>query len=185
MVLISEVLPNPKGSDRGAEWVELSNGGSAPVALGGWTLKDASGKALQLRGEVLPNGFLVIGGTDLGLALNNDEETLTLLDPAGDVRDSVSWTAAPEGESFARSGAAFLWTALPTPGEANRVENTMFESRLLLAQEGALLGAGLPGQGGMGAALGLALVAGCTAVFLAQYLFRHLNAESQARTAAR
>lgn len=175
MPFISEVLPNPKGSDRGAEWIELGNDGPAPAALGGWTLKDASGKVLRLRGEVSPNGFFVVSGTDLGLSLNNGEETLTLLDPAGSARDVISWTAAPEGESFARNGETFAWTAFLTPGRANRIESTMFENRFSLAQEGALVGAS-----GMGTALGLALVAGCAAVFLTQYFFRHLN-DNEAR----
>ncbi|MBI2036783.1 MAG: lamin tail domain-containing protein [Candidatus Liptonbacteria bacterium] len=175
MPFISEVLPNPKGSDRGAEWIELGNDGPAPAALSGWTLKDASGKVFQLRGEVSQDGFLVVSGTDLGLSLNNGEETLTLLDPAGSVRDVVSWTAAPEGESFVRSGTAFLWTARPTPGEANRVESTMFEDRIALKEEGLLAS-----SGGMGAALGLSLIAGLAAVFLAQYFFRHLN-DNEAR----
>lgn len=175
MPFISEVLPNPKGSDRGAEWIEFGNADPAPAALGGWTLADASGKTLLLRGEVSPNGFLVVSGTDLGLSLNNGEETLTLLDPAGVVRDSVSWTAAPEGESFARNGSVFMWTKLLTPGEANRVLSTMFEERLALKGEGALVNAGLPGHGGMSVALGLSLAVGLAAVFLAQYFFRHLN----------
>jgi MYXO-CTERM domain-containing protein len=38
-VVISEVQPNPIGSDD-AEWVELQNLGSAPVDLGGWRLND-------------------------------------------------------------------------------------------------------------------------------------------------
>ncbi|MDP3947178.1 MAG: lamin tail domain-containing protein [bacterium] len=183
-LFISEVLPNPKGNDRGAEWIELGNDGSASAALSGWTIKDASGKAFQLRGEISQGGFFVIGGTDLGLSLNNGEEILTLLDPAGSARDVVSWAAAPEGESFARSpvellrdftgrsGTTFMWTKLLTPGEANSVENTMFEERLALTEEGALVS-----TGGMGVALGLALTVGLAAVFLAQYFFRQLHAQ--------
>lgn len=149
------------------------NDGPAPAALGGWTLADASGKVLPLRGEITPNGFLVIGGTGLGLSLNNGEETLVLADPAGVVRDRVSWTAAPEGESFARTGSVFAWTKLPTPGETNQVLSTMFEKRLLLAHERALVDAS-----DMGTALGLALALGIVAAFLASYLFRHLNAKA-------
>ena len=33
MPFISETLPNPKGSDQGAEWVELGNNGAEAVSL--------------------------------------------------------------------------------------------------------------------------------------------------------
>ena len=108
-------------------------------------------------------------GPDLGLSLNNAEETLILLDPKGTAADTISWSAAPEGESFARDRSGFMWTQLLTPGAANRVEGAMFEDRLLLAREGTLVGAS-----GISAVFGIALVLGLAAAFFAQ----HLNAKA-------
>ncbi|OGY97463.1 MAG: hypothetical protein A2128_00390 [Candidatus Liptonbacteria bacterium GWC1_60_9] len=169
MPFISEILPNPKGSDQGAEWVELGNNGAEAVSLAGWTLRDASGKRMALRGEIAPGGYRVFEGPDLGLSLNNAEETLILLDPKGTAADTISWSAAPEGESFARDRSGFMWTQLLTPGAANRVEGAMFEDRLLLAREGTLVGAS-----GISAVFGIALVLGLAAAFFAQ----HLNAKA-------
>jgi hypothetical protein len=170
MLFISEVLPNPVGNDKGMEWVELANNSETSINLSGFALQDASGKLQKLQGEIAPHGFFVVGlkgkgNLDLNLSLNNSEEALVLLSPSQMVLDSVKWSAAPEGESFARNGSTFLWTKVLTPGAPNSIQSALFENRLL-SQNTAVVSGTLSIE----TALFLAVFFGIGAVVLGRFL---------------
>ncbi len=125
MVYINEWLPNPTGSDATGEWVELFNGGSAPMNLGGWVLKTATGKT-KLSGTIGADQYLVFARADTKLVLKNADEKLFLYDAGGKLVDQSSFLgSAPDGKSFSRigygssaGGQPFAWSD-PSPGAAN------------------------------------------------------------------
>lgn len=124
MIYLSEWLPNPKGSDREGEWIELGNSGDEPVALADWQVQTKN-QAFTLKDHVIPgSGFLVLPRSETRLALHNQSGELSLLREGDERVDYVSFSgSAPEGKSFARLGPGserFLFTD-PTPGAANRV----------------------------------------------------------------
>ena len=110
-VVINELLPDPKGTDTGNEWVELYNRTGAPVDVSGWGLvlagdgKSAFDVDLTLPGgTVIPaDGYLLLGGskvagvdviTSASVGNGTDGDLARLLDCDGNVVDSVVWGSA-------------------------------------------------------------------------------------------
>ena len=88
---ISALLPNPKGKDDGNEQVALVNSTNKPVTLKGWSLRDKAGNVFLLSGTVPAGGQLVITMKSNSMPLNNDGDTITLLQ-GGAGRHRVSYT---------------------------------------------------------------------------------------------
>lgn len=106
-ILLSEIMPNPEGTDTDTEWIELYNSGIANIDLGNWSLDDEDGGSDPF---VFPAGtiieaqdFLVIYRINSDLALNNDTDSVRLFDFEQNLKDNVIYeNNAPEGESYAR-----------------------------------------------------------------------------------
>ncbi|MFC1639021.1 lamin tail domain-containing protein [Patescibacteria group bacterium] len=125
-VMLSELLPNPEGNDAEGEWIEIHNAGGTPLDLSGWLLDDLDGGGSSAHelpaGTVIPaDGYLTVARSDSGLSLNNDSDSARLVAPDGTLLDTVSYESVPEGESFARFGHTWRWTATPTPGAENEL----------------------------------------------------------------
>ncbi len=118
-VIFTEIMANPKRvSDTDGEWFELYNTGTSKVDLDGWTVTDASGEFIAIKGIFIsPRGYAVLGPNDKtsgdeynggvsltfkyeDLTIGNTDESLTLADSTGAVQDTVSFTKAPEGASL-------------------------------------------------------------------------------------
>jgi len=118
-VILSELLPDPDGSDTTDEWIELWNTGDS-IDLYGWTLTDSSNDYTFPEDSVIHSGeYKVIPITDSKISLNNSGETITLKDPADTDIASVTYSTATSGSSYALDGTAWQWSTTPTPGTAN------------------------------------------------------------------
>ncbi len=149
-LVINELQPNPSGSDRGNEWVEIYNPTAIDTPLDGWTLQDHRGRIHDLAGLVAPAfGYIVVtlGGS---LQLVNGGGDLALVDPDAATIDRVRYgnvgsgqpraQAAPgEAESLARyyvhgdgrfaaNGDDLEWYIEdePSPGAANELSSPLF-----------------------------------------------------------
>lgn len=120
MLLVSEWLPNPVGTDAAGEWIEVLNNGTDPVPLAGWSIVAGTGKRFVIRDGILPSGERkVFARAETKLSLINTDGRLALYNPRGVKRDEVSFVgAAPEGKSASRVGNEIFFTA-PTPGAPN------------------------------------------------------------------
>ena len=119
MVTISELLPNPAGSDASGEWVELWNSGREAVNISGWRIVNSGGKKFDLRGVVAGGKFLVLPRSESRLTLRNADEKIYLYDGNGALVDEAEFSgAAPEGKSLNHAAASSYW-AIPSPGLAN------------------------------------------------------------------
>jgi len=115
-LILSEVMASPGG---GPEWVEIENTGADAVDLYGFVLRDGAGNAAAvwehvfLRGggfAVFSSGFLDCAPPDGGVLvvmddfprLNDDGDSVVLLDWSGAVLDSMSYEDAPRGRSLER-----------------------------------------------------------------------------------
>jgi hypothetical protein len=145
-LVLNELMAAPR---EGPEWVEIMNTGNQPVSLSGWLLGDASGArshAVPVQ-RFLPQGEYAIlsGGEELSTLpagaffirlagfpqLNNDGDTVLLIDRSGAVRDSVAYTDAPPGISLelispSLRGGAHSWDQCVdpsggTPGRRNSI----------------------------------------------------------------
>jgi len=133
---ISEMLPNPNGSDTAAapngEWIELWNPGNSSVNVSGWYFTDSNGDRLTITLArtyttnstiIAANGYLVIyrnGATDF--ELDNDYDAITLYDNTDTVQDAVSYNANDfaylwGGKTSAKAQATFPegWSIILSP----------------------------------------------------------------------
>lgn len=111
---LTKVIPNPatdwngdgEVTARADEMVEITNVGTAEADLTGYALSDNTGVRFTFpAGVVLGVGesLQVLGGGDVefkaprGLGLNNNGDTLTLLDARGGKVKAVSWRRAEPG----------------------------------------------------------------------------------------
>ena len=117
IISLNEVMAAPKD---GPEWVELLNTGKAPVSIRGWRITDSRGvpsDSLDAASLLPSGGFVLIAGDSVAIgghsgalviparkfpSLNNDGDRVVLLDRAGALRDSMSYSSAPEGISLER-----------------------------------------------------------------------------------
>jgi len=119
-LLINELLPSPStGFD---EWVEVYNPNTVAVDVSGWTITDSSGKATSLTGTILAGSYQSI--INPSGKLNNDGDTVNLINASGELIDSVSYgtaslVAPKHDQSLSYSGDTWLISTTPTPGSAN------------------------------------------------------------------
>ena len=133
-VILSEVMANAPAPEGDLEFVELANPGDTDALLEGWTLDGGSTPQPFPPATVVPaGGFLVVSsdtlafrafadygdvsGTPLvqmGLALSNASDAVTLADPEGDLWATFAW------ESDA--GADRSWEKID-PGQGDGAEN--------------------------------------------------------------
>ncbi len=121
---ISELFPNPKGSDTEQEFIELFNYGEIPIALQGWQMGDNSKKIFRFTDnhEIHPFSYLLLYRSETGISLNNSgTEEVHVFAPNGEIIDSLQYSGSVKEESsFARFGDTRTdWTTLATPGKEN------------------------------------------------------------------
>ena len=99
-VKIKSLLPNPAGNESQNEEVTLINLGTQSVSLSGWKLRDLKGKTWTLSslGMLSSNEQKTIKRSGQEMALNNDGDTVDLIDPNGKVVHTVTYARAEEGE---------------------------------------------------------------------------------------
>jgi hypothetical protein len=109
-VVINEIMAQPASvSDAAGEWLELFNGGSAPVNIQGWRLSDEAGQVHTINAGgalfVPARGYLVLarntnstanGGVRAayqysGFDLNATADVVALLDNSQTLQDRVQW----------------------------------------------------------------------------------------------
>lgn len=166
-MIISEILPNPIGKDADGEWIEIFNGGSAPLNLGGWSIKDASGKTFRFKDGVLRQGeYAVFDYKTTKISLNNQGEKLELYDAGGSLADEFEFSGVPkEGWSVARVGSGVTFTDHPTAGEANTAGANGQFSELISGQLHALTAAA--GSSGLLSGFNILLAAAAAAFVFA------------------
>jgi len=117
-LFINELLPDPAGTDRGQEFVEIINVGVTAVNLDGWTLGDATHPIRHVFGATVlepGDGLVVFDQGDHShipksqvsstgfLSLNNGGDTIILADPAGAIIDRVDYAGSISGVSWNRA----------------------------------------------------------------------------------
>jgi hypothetical protein len=158
-VVINEIMNDPAMvSDNYGEWFELHNTGEESIDLNGWVIRDSGRDSHLLSGKneliLLPGAYYVLGREgDPGLnggyspnyvydnfTLSNGEDEIILVDPIGELIDSVTYgvsgwpqgsgqslefiEGSPDnsiGEAWALSTEPFGDGDMGTPGGENSV----------------------------------------------------------------
>lgn len=132
-VYISEIMANPIDGD---EWVELYNDNEYAIPLTKWYIDDVAdgGGSPRVITITIPGygwGSVLISGS----LLNNNGDTVRLLNAAKQEVETVTYIDAPEGESYSVYAGTWCYTT-PTqnspnvPCIAQPVENTAVITRI-------------------------------------------------------
>ena len=109
-------------TDQGDQWLELHNAGTSNVNLNGWALRvGANGPTYRFtQGTNLKRGeFLVLYGKQTGLVLSETGGTLSLLNAAGAVVDTVTYPALTATVTYNRNQAGGWAGGSPSPNAPN------------------------------------------------------------------
>ncbi len=125
-VVLSEILPDPVGSDKDGEWIEIYNSGDKKVNLKGWMLDDKtdSGAKPYVFAEdtfVELKSFLVVPRSKSRIVLPNSGGEVNLLWYNGKNLSKAVYGAAKEGRSYALIKGAWQWTETPSAGKENNL----------------------------------------------------------------
>jgi hypothetical protein len=123
--LINEVAPNPTGSDQ-AEFIELYNNNAIEIDLSGYYLDDIDGgsKPYQFMNNfgIQPFSYLVLKKEETKLSLNNESDSIRLLDDKQKLLQQIDYDNAEEGVSYSRSNdGGWYWTEKISAGEENQI----------------------------------------------------------------
>jgi hypothetical protein len=127
-LLITELLPNPSGSDEGNEFIELYNADTEPAALKDYQLIVGDKLyALPVDRVIAAGTFLTLSDADLGLHLANTTGSAIWLVTIRNVEvaDAPAYVNARDDVSWALINGIWKYTYAPTPGEANIAMDTL------------------------------------------------------------
>jgi PKD repeat protein len=129
---LSEVQMAPSAS----EFIEVHNFGSTRAILSGWKLADATHPYSIPEGTTLdPGSFRSFSVAKTGLHLNDDGDTVTLLDPSDVVRNGVRYSKTRADWSLIKTSDGWMWTNNPTPGSANKALEVIEPAAVLEAPD--------------------------------------------------
>ena len=124
---LGTLLINEFVSDATIEWIEVLNPFNNVIDLSGWTVRDATQKETALPDQLLGLGQFAVVTNPSG-KLNNDGDTIQLVDPSGSVVDEVVYgtdgEAVPKKPDALARDASGSWvvTGVLTPGAENAFE---------------------------------------------------------------
>ena len=125
LILLSEFLPNPVGSDS-TEWIEIYNPTDWPINLSNWQIDDNDGgsKPFTIADTAIESKqHLVFNREDTKIALNNSNDSVRLFDPVGILVDQIDYEKINEGNCLAID-SNLIWqeTSQCTPNQHNVFE---------------------------------------------------------------
>lgn|GEM_PF-798290 len=100
-VTIIRALPNPSGTDKGKEWVELQNMSNEAIDLSGWQMEDRIGRGESLMGTLQPNEvkrFMVSRSSHESMQMTNKSGLITLRNSDSHQVAAVKYSRAASGK---------------------------------------------------------------------------------------
>ncbi len=132
-IVFNEILPSPEGTDADNEWIEIFNQNNFEVDLSNWKISDILGSVKTYtfpEGSRVPSKeYQVLLRLITKITLNNDGDGLKLIQPDGNIIDSLNYEKAPKGQSYNRTSQNsgnpdWVWSINLTPGSENIISNS-------------------------------------------------------------
>ncbi|MFC1598483.1 lamin tail domain-containing protein [Patescibacteria group bacterium] len=128
-IIINEIYPNPPGSDIDKEWLELKNISELVIDLADWKIQDNDKMIYQVSKKdftttlLKPGHLFTISRNISGIALNNDKDTLKLIDPENITVQTITYKEQPDlikDAAYAlNENNNWQWTSLATQNQHN------------------------------------------------------------------
>lgn len=124
-VAISEIFPNPTGTDKGGEWIEIHNNTTTDLDLSGWKILNSAGKTFTFpEGTSLAKeGYLILTDQITKISLKNSGDQVQVLDPDGNIQDTRTFESAPENVSFAKISTVGFQEDDTSPEQISHIMN--------------------------------------------------------------
>lgn len=127
-IRLNEILPNPSGDESKDEYIEFYNSSNEDIDLENWELKDAgTGKYIFPKGtEIKKENYLAIYRKDFEFAINNSDETISLLNPDDTLISSIflGSKSFDSDISYNFDGVGWKRSSQLTPGKENEFDET-------------------------------------------------------------
>ena len=140
-IVFSEILPSPDGPDSENEFIEIFNKNDFDVDLNGWKIKDSIGSittyTFPINTTIKSKSYLVILRPETKIILNNDADTLHLIQPNNAIIDTVSYEKALRVQSYNLTSSGWSWSEKLTPENDNIIEQKSKEPEQLIIRESA------------------------------------------------
>lgn len=126
-VSITEIFPNPSGTDTGKEWVEIYNESNKKINFGNWEIQTDNKRKYAIKDKtfISPGAYSAINPK---IPLKNSGAHISLIDPEGNVVDEIDYPQSKENLSYAKvvssNNAAWEWTKDITPSKENPIYET-------------------------------------------------------------
>jgi len=126
-IIVTEIFPNPEGSDNDLEFIEIFNNSDVVVNLFGWSVGDNSKSKYTFDKEkkISSKDYLVIYRSESKIALNNGSENVKLYQPLKDAPlQDVKYEKSIEGwgYSYHQEKKEWVWSETVTPGKENVIK---------------------------------------------------------------
>ncbi|MBL7058499.1 lamin tail domain-containing protein [Patescibacteria group bacterium] len=127
-LIISEIYPNPPGSDLDLEFIEFYNGGNINIDLAGFKIGDLSKIQYKIKDKILtPDTYWVLYRSESKIALNNDKDSVQVFYPGSEKSFlKVDFSDAKDGMSLSLDEGykikEYIWSQVSTPGKVNIIK---------------------------------------------------------------
>lgn len=123
-IYITELLPNPAGSDDGNEYIEIYNPNDSEVDLTYYIFyvgsDDLHFYSFPLGANIAPKQYLKFSDNDIKFTLVNTTSSVRLKTIDNSFTDLVpAYNNSTDGQAWALINSAWQWTNRPTPGASN------------------------------------------------------------------
>ena len=127
-IFLSEIYPNPSGSELEEEFIELYNSSDSNVDLAGWKLSDSTDRKYTISAKdfdstsIVGKSYFIVKRKVSKISLNNSgNEYVRLYQPNGNPVDEIYYSGqAPELQTYAKDlENQWQWTMTITPEKEN------------------------------------------------------------------
>jgi DNA/RNA endonuclease YhcR with UshA esterase domain len=129
-IIITEIYPNPPGSDLEYEFIELKNIGKQTIDVAGLKIQDYDKKTYKIskndfkNTKIKPDKYFTIHRLISGIALSNDKDTVRLIDLKDKTIQTVKYKEdknLTQGASYSFFEDEWTWTTNTTANFDNKI----------------------------------------------------------------
>lgn len=135
-LMLTELYPNPVGSDTGNEFVEIYNPNDHHVGLDAFVIKvgpnGEKSYAFPEGATIGPKEYVAFSDADMKFTLVNTTSRVMLVGIDGEVYgDSGIYDSAGDGMAWARFDGTWVFTNQPTPGRENLGDEESLDEEIM------------------------------------------------------